>query len=140
MSSNKLFFKKRAKVVLAKSTTTLTCLLGLLIILRAPAQSATATGSMGVSTIVVGIGSGGVSVGGSSCLVSAGNMTFAVYTGSSITATSAVSVNCTNNTSYSVSFNDTPEANPSYYLVLSGGSSANPVQRFNVTFSNGSET
>ena len=128
-------------MVLAKSTTALTCLLGLLIILRAPARSATATGSMGVSTIVSS-SSGGLSGGGggSSCSVSAGNMTFAVYTGSSITATSAVSVNCTNNTSYSISFNDTPEANPSYYLVLSGGSSANLVQRFNVTFLNGSET
>jgi spore coat protein U-like protein len=126
-------------VVLAKSTTALTCLLGLLIILRTPAQSATATGSMGVSTIVLS-GSGGLGGGGSSCSVSASNMTFAVYTGSSITATSAVSVNCTNNTSYSISFNDTPEANPSYYLVLSGGSSANLVQRLNVTFLNGSET
>jgi hypothetical protein len=49
LSSNNLFFKKRVKVILAKSTTALTCLLGLLIISRASAQSTTVTGSMAAS-------------------------------------------------------------------------------------------
>ena len=68
MSSSNLFFKKRAKVLLAKSTGALICLLGMLIISRASAQSTTATGSMSVSTMILS-GSGPTNMGGtgSSC-------------------------------------------------------------------------
>ena len=138
MSSNNLFFKKRAKVVLAKSTAALTCLLGLLIISRASAQTSSATGSMAVSVVILS-GSYPTNNNGntsSSCSVSASNMNFADYTGSLITATSRVSVECTNGTSYSISFNDTPEATPAYYLVRVGGTSAIASDRLNVTFTN----
>ena len=137
MSSNNLFFKKREKVVLAKSTAALTCLLGLLIISRASAQTSSATGSMAVSVVVLS-GSDPNNYGNtsSSCSVSASNMNFADYTGSLITATSRVSVECTNGTSYTISFNDTPEATPAYYLVRVGGTSATASDRLNVTFTN----
>lgn len=135
MSSNNLFFKKREKVVLAKSTAALTCLLGLLIISRASAQTGSATGSMAVSVVILP-GSGPTGNTSSSCSVSASNMNFADYTGSLITATSRVSVECTNGTSYSISFNDTPEATPAYYLVRVGGTSATASDRLNVTFTN----
>ena len=137
MSSSNLFFKKRAKVLLAKSTSALICLLGMLIISRASAQSTTATGSMSVSTAILS-GSVPTNMGGtgSSCSVSAENMNFAAYTGSLITATSTVSVECTNGTGYSISFNDTPDATPAYYLVRVGGNIATASDRLNVIFTN----
>ena len=131
MSKNNYFLNnKKTKIVLAKSTTALTCLFGLWIVSNIPAQaSTTTTGTMAVSTTV-----------SATCTVSAGNMTFAAYTGSLITATSAISVNCTNGTTYTVSFNDTPDSTPAYYLVRSGGSSATASDRIEVTFTNGSST
>lgn len=138
MSCNNLFLQKRAKVLLAKSTSTLTCLLGLLIISRASAQSTTATGSMGVTTMILAGSPAANNYGGtgSYCSVSASNMNFAAYTGSSINATSTVSVECTNGTGYSISFNDTPDAAPAYYLVRVGGNSATASDRLNVIFTN----
>jgi spore coat protein U-like protein len=67
-------------------------------------------------------------------------MTFAAYTSSLITATSAISVNCTNGTTYTVSFNDTPDTGSIYYLVRSGGTSATASDRIEVTFTNGVST
>ena len=129
MSKNNFFFSKKTKIVTAKTTTALTCLLGLLIISRVSAQAASTTGTMAVSTTV-----------SASCTVSAGNMTFAAYTSSLITATSAISVNCTNGTTYTVSFNDTPDTGSIYYLVRSGGTSATASDRIEVTFTNGVST
>ena len=136
MSCNNLFLQKRAKVLLAKSTSTLTYLLGLLIISRASAQSTTVTGSMGVTTMILAGSPAANNYGGtgSYCSVSAGNMNFAAYTGSSINATSTVSVECTNGTGYSISFNDTPDAAPAYYLVRVGGNSATASDRLNVIY------
>jgi spore coat protein U-like protein len=138
LSSNNLFFKKRAKFVLAKSTGALTCLLGLLIISRASAQTTTVTGSMSVSTVISADSPAANPNGstGSYCSISAGNMNFAAYTGSLITATSVVSVECSNGKAYTISFNDTPDANPDYYLVRVGGNSATASDRLNVTFTN----
>jgi spore coat protein U-like protein len=90
---------------------------------------------MAVSVVILP-GSGPTGNTSSSCSVSASNMNFADYTGSLITATSTVSVECTNGTSYSISFNDTPEATPAYYLVRVGGTSAIASDRLNVTFTN----
>jgi len=135
LSSNILFFKKRAKVILAKSTAALTCILGLLIISRASAQSNTATGAMSISVVVLP-GSDPTSNPSSSCSVSASNMNFDAYTGSLITATSTIVVDCTNGTAYSISFNDAPDASPAYYLVRVGGTSAIVSDRLNVTFTN----
>jgi len=63
-------------------------------------------------------------------------MTFAAYTGAAITATSAVTANCTNATTFTISFNDTPDSSPAYYLVREGGSSSTASDRINVTFTN----
>ena len=138
MNSNKLFFKKkREKVFRAKKTGVLTCLLGLITISRAYAQSTTATGLMAVSTMILAGSPATLNNGETgSCSVSAGDLNFAAYTGSLITATSTVSINCSNNTNYSISFNDTPEATPAYYLVRVGGTSATASDRLNVIFTN----
>ena len=133
MSSNNYYFKK-VKVVLAKSTSALTCLLSLLIISRASAQNTTATGSMAVSTMISG--SGPLNNGGSSCSVSASNMDFAPYTKILITATSVVSAICTDGTTYNISFNDSPNDASAYYLVRTGGNSATASDRLNVIFTN----
>jgi len=133
LSSNNYYFKK-VKVVLAKSTSALTCLLSLLIISRASAQNTTVTASMIVSTIVGS--SDGLSGGGSSCSVSASNMDFAPYAKILITATSVVSANCTNGTTYNISFNDSPNDATAYYLVRTGGNSATASDRLNVIFTN----
>ena len=115
---------------IAKTTTALTCLIGTMLFTQNPAMPlTTTTGSMVVSTSVA-----------STCTVSAGTMTFAAYANSTITATSAISVNCTNGTTYTVSFNDTPDNTPAYYLVRSGGSSATASDRIEVTFTNGVST
>ena len=133
MSSNNYYFKK-VKVVLAKSTSALTCLLSLLIISRASAQNTTATGSMAVSTMISG--SGPLNNGGSSCSVSASNMDFAPYTKILITATSVVSAICTDGTTYNISFNDSPNDASAYYLVRTGGNSSTASDRLNVIFTN----
>lgn len=133
MSSNNYYFKK-VKVVLAKSTSALTCLLSLLIISRASAQNTTATGSMAVSTMISG--SGPLNNGKSSCSVSASNMDFAPYTKILITATSVVSAICTDGTTYNISFNDSPNDASAYYLVRTGGNSATASDRLNVIFTN----
>jgi len=124
LSYSNYFSNKISKVAIAKSTTALTCMLGLLITSEALAQTTT-TGSMAVSTTV-----------SSSCTVAAANMTFAAYTGAAITATSVITANCTNSTTFTISFNDTPDSSPAYYLVRSGGSSSTASDRINVTFTN----
>jgi hypothetical protein len=135
LSSNNYYFKK-VKVVLAKSTSALTCLLSLLIISRASAQNTTATGSMAVSSMILISGSGPLNNGGSSCSVSASNMDFAPYTKILITATSVVSAICTDGTTYNISFNDSPNDASAYYLVRTGGNSATASDRLNVIFTN----
>jgi len=118
---------KKSKMSLAKSTTALTCLVGALIISSdlGLAQTTT-TGSM--------IASGSVS---STCTVSGATMSFAAYEGSEITANSVITANCTNGTTYAISFNDTPDVTSKYYLVRSGGSSATAGDRLEVSFKNG---
>ena len=97
LNKTKGIFVKKSKMSLAKSTTALTCLVGVLIVTSEPglAVSTTTTGSLAVSTSVA-----------STCTVSAASMTFAAYTGSLITATSEITANCTNGTAYTISFND----------------------------------
>ena len=126
LNKTKSVFVKKSKMSLAKSTTALTCLVGALIISSdlGLAQTTT-TGSM--------IASGSVS---STCTVSGATLAFAAYEGSLITATSIVTANCTNGTTYAISFNDTPDSTPAYYLVRSGGVSTTASDRLNVTFTN----
>jgi spore coat protein U-like protein len=64
-------------------------------------------------------------------------MAFAAYSGTQITANSVITANCTNGTTYTISFNDTPDSVTKYYLVRSGGSSATASDRLEVSFTNG---
>lgn len=126
LNKTKGVFVKKTKMSLAKSTTALTCLVGALIISSDLRAQTTTTGSM--------IASGSVA---STCTVSGASMAFAAYTASEITATSVITANCTNGTTYAISFNDTPDVTSKYYLVRSGGSSATASDRLEVSFKNG---
>jgi spore coat protein U-like protein len=126
LNKTKVVFVKKSKMSLAKSTTALTCLVGALIISSDLRAQTTTTGSM--------IASGSVA---STCTVSGASMAFAAYTASEITATSVITANCTNGTTYAISFNDTPDVTSKYYLVRSGGSSATASDRLEVSFKNG---
>ena len=121
--------KKKSKILLMKSTTKLTCLVGLLIFCKSDFVAAQTTTS---GTFLVSFG---VS---DSCSISADTMAFAPYSGSQITATSAVSVDCTSGTVYVVSFNDAPNSGSVYYLIKTGGNAAIDSNRLEVTFTNGS--
>ena len=63
-------------------------------------------------------------------------MAFAAYEASEITATSVITTNCTNGTTYAISFNDSPDVSSKYYLVRSGGSSSTASDRLEVSFKN----
>jgi len=121
--------KKKSKVSLMKSTTKLTCLASMLIFCKSDFVVAQTTTS---GTFLVSFG---VSA---SCSISADTMAFASYSGSQITATSAVSVDCTSGTDYAVSFNDAPNSGSAYYLVKTGGNASIDSNRLEVTFTNGS--
>ena len=123
--------KKKSKILLMKATTRLTCLVGLLIFCKSDFVEAQTTTS---GTFLVSFG---VS---DSCSISADTMAFAPYSGSQITATSAVSVDCTSGTDYAVSFNDAPNSGSIYYLVKTSGNAAIDSNRLEVTFTNGSST
>jgi spore coat protein U-like protein len=125
LNKTKSVFVKKSKMSLAKSTTALTCLIGSLIIYSNSGLAASTTGSM--------IASGSVA---STCTVSGATLSFLAYEGSEITATSVISSNCTNGTTYAISFNDTPNTGSSYYLVRSGGDVANASDYLAVTFKN----
>jgi spore coat protein U-like protein len=125
LNKTKSVFVKKSKMSLAKSTTALTCLVGALIISSDLGAQTTTTGSM--------IANGSVA---SSCTVSGATLAFAAYTGSLITATSLITTNCTNGTTYAISFNDTPDSTPAYYLVRTGGVSTTASDRLNVIFTN----
>jgi spore coat protein U-like protein len=130
LNNSKDIFVKKSKMSLAKSTTALTCLISALIITSESARAqTTTTGSMAVSSSVA-----------SSCTISAASMTFAAYAGSLITANSVITSNCTNGTTYTISFNDTPTSSPKYYLVRSGGSASVTSDVLEVTFTNGVST
>jgi spore coat protein U-like protein len=126
LNKTKGVFVKKSKMSLAKSTTALTCLIGSLIISSESGITATTSGSM--------IASGSVS---STCTVSGATMSFAAYQSSEITATSVITANCTNGTTYAISLNDTPDTGSVYYLVRSGGSSSTASDRLEVSFKNG---
>jgi len=132
LNKSKNILIKKSKISLAKTTTALTCLLGALIISTNNSKAlSTTTGSMVTSASIA-----------STCTVSAATMAFGAYDGTTATATSVVTANCTNGTTYNISFNDTPDptATPAYWLVRSGGSSSTLADRLNVTFTNGAAT
>ena len=122
LNKTKGVFVKKSKMSLAKSTTALTCLVGVLIVTSESGLAVTTTGSLAVSTSVA-----------STCTVSAASMTFAAYTGSPITATSEITANCTNGTAYTISFNDAADGvtASTYKLIRAttdGSTSANYIE------------
>jgi spore coat protein U-like protein len=129
LNKTKSVFVKKSKMSLAKSTTALTCLVGTLIISSDLGLAASTSGSM--------IASGSVS---STCTVSGDTMSFAAYSGTEITANSVITADCTNGTTYAISFNDTPNTGSSYYLVRTGGNVATMSDVLAVTFKNGGST
>ena len=120
--------KKKSKILLMKSTTKLTCLVGLLIFCKSDFVTAQTTTS---GTFLVSFG---VS---DSCSISADTMAFAPYSGSQITATSAVSVDCTSGTVYVVSFNDAPNSGSIYYLTNTTTGLTDSGNRLEAGFTNG---
>ena len=127
LNKSKNILIKKSKMSLAKTTTALTCLLGALIISTNNSKAlSTTTGSMVTSTSIA-----------STCTVSAASMTFAAYSGTLITANSVVTANCTNGTTYTISFLETPDSTPAYYLYRGGTVSATASDQLSVTFTNG---
>jgi len=124
-----MFNKKKSKILFIKSTTSLTCLVGAFMLCKSSLVDAQTTTS---GTFLVSFG---VSA---SCSISADTMAFAPYSGSQIIATSAVSVDCTSGTDYTVSFNDAANSGSTYYLVKTGGNASIESNRLDVTFTNGS--
>ena len=130
LNKSKNILIKKSKMSLAKTTTALTCLLGALIISTNNSKAlSTTTGSMVTSTSIA-----------STCTVSAASMTFAAYSATLITANSVVTANCTNGTTYTISFLETPDSTPAYYLYRGGTVSATASDQLLVTFTNGAAT
>ena len=127
LEKNNSIFEKKSKITLAKSTTALTCLITSLFVNleNGLAQTTTATSSMVVSTSVA-----------STCTFNAGAMSFVAYTGSEISAYSALTVNCTNGTAFTISFATAADTGQTYYLVRDTGSSSNATDRLEATFKN----
>ena len=123
--------KKKSKILLMKTTTKLTCLVGMLIFCKSDLVSA--------QTITSGTFLVSFSVA-ASCSLSADTMSFGSYSGSQLTATSVVNVDCTSGTPYTVSLNDSPDSGSLYYLVKVGGSSTVDTNRLEASFTNGSST
>jgi spore coat protein U-like protein len=131
LNKNKTRFLKKSKMSLARSTTALTCLVGVLLISAESANSlSTVTGQFAVASSVA-----------ATCTVSAASMTFAAYLpANTITATSAVTVNCSSGQTYNISFLDSPATGSTYYLENETPLGAAGDNRLNVTYTNGSAT
>lgn len=126
-NKTKSVFAKNSKMSLAKSTTALTCLVGLFIVSSDPATSASTSGTFVASTSVA-----------SACTISAGAMAFATYTGSdTITQTSVVTVDCSTGTNYTVSFNDTADGSGKYILQNTTTGTVATGHQLLVSFTNG---
>ena len=127
LNKTKSVFVKNSKMSLAKSTTALTCLVGLLIVASDPAAAASTSGTFLASTSVSSV-----------CTISAGAMAFSAYTGSAtITQTSAVTVNCSTGSNYTISFNDTANGSGEYILQNTTTNTNATGHQLLATFSNG---
>jgi spore coat protein U-like protein len=126
LNKTKSFFANKSKMSVAKSTTALTCLIGSLIITsNSGAVTSTTTGQMVASSSVA-----------ASCTISAGAMTFAAFTNTTISATSVITANCTNGTSYTISFNDAATGGL-YYLTNTTTGLTDANNRLEASFTNG---
>jgi spore coat protein U-like protein len=128
LNKTKSVFVKKSKMSLAKSTTALTCLVGLLIVASDPAAAASTSGTFIASTSVA-----------SACTISAGAMGFTAYTGSAtLTQTSVVTVDCSTGASYTISFNDTADGNGKYILQNTTTGTVATGHQLLASFTNGS--
>jgi len=126
LNKTKDVFVKKSKMSLAKSTTALTCLVGLFIVSSDPATSASTSGTFVASTTVA-----------NACTISAGAMAFSAYTGAAdITQTSVVTVDCSTGANYTISFNDTA-TDGKYILQNVTTNINNSANQLQVSFSNG---
>jgi len=127
LNKSKNILIKKSKMSLAKTTTALTCLVGLLIVASDPAAATSTSGTFLASTSV-----------SSACTISAGAMAFTAYTGAAtITQTSAVTVNCSTGSNYTVSFNDAANGSGQYILQNTTTNIASTGHQLLATFSNG---
>jgi hypothetical protein len=127
LNKTKSVFVKKSKMSLAKSTTALTCLVGVLIISAESGITASTSGQFTASTSIA-----------KTCTISADTMTFPAYLGATITGTTVVMVDCTSGATYTISLADSPSSGSNYLLAnTTPGLTSNTL---NVTFSNGSAT
>ena len=106
LNKTKSAFVKKSEMSLAKSTTALTCLVGLFIVSSDPAAASSASGQFSASTSVSSV-----------CTISAPTMAFGAYTSSATsTQTTVVTVDCSTGANYTISFNDTADGNGKYIL------------------------
>jgi hypothetical protein len=127
LNKTKSVFVKKSKMSLAKSTTALTCLVGVLIISAESGITASTSGQFTASTSIA-----------KTCTISADTMTFPAYLGATITGTTVVMADCTSGATYTISLADTPSSGSNYLLAnTTAGLTSNTL---NVTFSNGSAT
>ena len=127
LNKTKNVFVKKSKRSLARSTTALTCLVGVLLISAESANAlATASGQFSVASSVA-----------ASCSISATTMTFAAYLpANTITATSVLTSNCTIGTTYNISFLESPDDTPNYYLTNETTGLSTETNRLNVYYKN----
>ena len=128
LNKTKSVFVKKSKMSLAKSTTALTCLVGLFIVSSDPATSASTSGTFTASTSVA-----------SACTISAGAMGFSAYTGlADLTATSAVTVDCSVGANYTIYFTDTANSAGKYILQNTTTNTNSEGHQLLASFTNGS--
>jgi spore coat protein U-like protein len=121
------------KKIKAFSTSALTTLLGtLLVVTNISTSSATTSDNTFTANATVG----------SSCTISASNMTFAAYTETLITATTDVTFNCTYGTGGTITLTTTPDATTTNYyrLIRSGGVTSTPSDVLEVSFKKTSDS
>ena len=134
LNKTKSVFEKKSKMSLARSTTALTCLVGLLFISAESANAATSSTASGQFTVASSVAA--------SCSISATSMTFAAYlSANTITAGSVLTTNCTLGTTYNISFLETPDSTVNYYLTNETTGLSTETNRLNVYYkSPGGET
>ena len=127
LNKTKSAFVKKSEMSLAKSTTALTCLVGLFIVSSDPAAASSASGQFSASTSVSSV-----------CTISAGAMGFSAYTGlANLTETSAVTVNCSVGSNYTIYFTDTADAAGKYILQNTTTNTNSEGHQLLASFTNG---
>jgi spore coat protein U-like protein len=126
LHKTKSVFVKKSKMSLAKTTASLTCLIGTMLLSQNPGTAATATGEFVVNASVA-----------STCTVSVPTMAFLTsYANSTITADALVTANCTNLTPYNITISEAFDTGSVYYLLRTGGGGAAvAADRLEITFS-----